>query len=63
MLADAHYQTYQELLEATDWEQLGPANDPRCRDCLVHYGFEPAAVLAANRRIRDILAMAVWQMT
>ena len=28
----------------------------------MHCGFEPAAVLAANRRWRDALKMAVWQM-
>jgi hypothetical protein len=62
-MADAHYQSYRELVEATDWGRLGPAGDPRCRDCLVHCGFEPAAVLAANKRFRDVLRMAVWQMT
>jgi hopanoid biosynthesis associated radical SAM protein HpnH len=63
LMADAHYQTYRELVEATDWDRLGPSADPRCRHCLVHCGFEPAAVLAANKRFRDILRMAVWQMT
>jgi hopanoid biosynthesis associated radical SAM protein HpnH len=63
LIADAHYRSYRELLEETDWERLGPARDPRCAHCLVHYGFEPAAVLAANKRFRDILKMAVWQMT
>jgi hypothetical protein len=29
----------------------------------VHCGFEPAAVLAAQGRLRDMLKMAVWQMT
>jgi hypothetical protein len=29
----------------------------------MHCGFEPAAVLAANRRLGDMLRMAVWQMT
>jgi hypothetical protein len=63
LISDAHHQTYEELLEQTDWSRLGPDGDRRCRDCLVHYGFEPAAVLAANKRIGDIFKMAVWQMT
>jgi hopanoid biosynthesis associated radical SAM protein HpnH len=63
LLADAHYPTYRELVEATDWEQLGPQRDLRCQHCLVHYGFEPAAVLSANKRLRDVFRMAVWQMT
>ena len=31
--------------------------------CLVHCGFEPAAVLSAHKGLRDVLRMAVWQMT
>lgn len=63
LIADVHYKTYRELVEGTDWDRLGPAADPRCRHCLVHCGFEPAAVLVANRRVRDILKMTVWQIT
>ena len=62
LIADRHHATYAELLEATDWDRLGPGNDPRCEHCLVHYGFEPSAVLAANRRLRDVVRMAFWQM-
>jgi hopanoid biosynthesis associated radical SAM protein HpnH len=62
LVADEHYQSYAELLERTDWSALGPGGDPRCRDCMVHCGFEPSAVLA-KVRVRDILKMAVWQMT
>jgi hopanoid biosynthesis associated radical SAM protein HpnH len=59
---DAHYLTYRQLIDITDWNRLGPGNDPRCENCLVHCGFEPAAVLMANKRLRDILRMAIWQM-
>jgi hopanoid biosynthesis associated radical SAM protein HpnH len=62
LMCDAHYPTYQDLVASTHWDQLGPDNDPRCEHCLVHCGFEPAAVLAANRRFRDVLRMALWQM-
>ncbi len=63
LITDAHYPTYRELIAATDWDALGPGRDPRCQHCLVHCGFEPAAVFSANRHIRDMLKMAVWQMT
>jgi hopanoid biosynthesis associated radical SAM protein HpnH len=62
LATDRHYATYRELVESTDWEKLGPGNDPRCEHCLVHCGFEPASVVAANHRLRDALTMAVWQM-
>jgi hopanoid biosynthesis associated radical SAM protein HpnH len=63
LLGDAHYATYRELVDATDWSRLGPGGDPRCEHCLVHCGFEPAAVLLAHKGLRDIVRMAVWQMT
>ena len=63
LITDAHYPSYRELLESTDWEALGPGRDSRCAHCLVHCGFEPAAVLSANERLRDVLRMAIWQMT
>jgi hopanoid biosynthesis associated radical SAM protein HpnH len=63
LLGDAHYESYRELIKSTDWGRLGPAGDPRCEHCLVHCGFEPAAVLSAAKGLRDVLRMAVWQMT
>ena len=63
LIGDAHYPTYQELVDRTDWDHLGPGGDARCEHCLVHYGFEPSAVLSANRHVRDVLKMAIWQMT
>ena len=63
LVTDAHYASYRELLEETAWETLGPGGDARCRHCLVHCGFEPAAVLSANGAVRDMIRMAIWQMT
>jgi hopanoid biosynthesis associated radical SAM protein HpnH len=62
LITDGHYATYGELVESTDWDGLGPGNDARCEHCLVHCGFEPAAVFASQRSVRDMLRMAVWQM-
>ena len=63
LLGDAHYETYRELVASTDWSTLGPSGDSRCKHCLVHCGFEPAAVLTANKGVRDLVRMAMWQMT
>jgi len=63
LIADAHYETYRELVDSTDWDRLGPGGDPRCEHCLVHCGFEPAAVMAAKGNIGDMFRMALWQMT
>jgi len=63
LITDAHYKTYADLVEKTDWDKLGRGNDPRCEDCMVHCGFEPAAVLGVNKRLGDTLKMALWQLT
>jgi len=63
LMTDAHWPTYQDLVGSTDWSRLGPERDPRCEHCLVHCGFEPAAMLSARWGLRDALAMALWQVT
>jgi hopanoid biosynthesis associated radical SAM protein HpnH len=63
LITNRHYKTYRDLIEQTDWNSLGRGKDPRCEHCLVHCGFEPAAVLGVNRRLGDSLKMAVWQLT
>jgi hypothetical protein len=45
----------------TDWSKIGLGNDPRCQDCMMHCGYEPAAVLFGNR-LRDLLRVALWQL-
>jgi hopanoid biosynthesis associated radical SAM protein HpnH len=62
LITDRHYQTHQELVQQTDWDKLGRGNDPRCEHCMVHCGFEPAAVLGTSSRFGDALRMAVWQI-
>ncbi|MBN1393712.1 MAG: adenosyl-hopene transferase HpnH [Pirellulales bacterium] len=63
LLNDAHYASYRELISSTAWDNLGPGGDPRCAHCMMHSGFEPAAVLLTHKGFRDVLRMAVWQMT
>ena len=71
LMTDRPYETYRELIDQTDWDSLGfkedcevgePQGDPRCRHCMVHCGYEPAAVLFA-KGIKDLARMAIWQLT
>jgi len=62
LITDNHYPTYRQLLAATAWDELGPGKDPRCQHCLVHCGFEPAAMLEANRHLRELIRVALWQL-
>jgi hopanoid biosynthesis associated radical SAM protein HpnH len=63
LITDKHHKTYDDLVQLTDWDKLGRGNDPRCEHCMVHCGFEPAAVLGVNRQLGDTLKMALWQLS
>ena len=48
LLNEGYYQTYQELIDKTDWENYGKkSGNPECADCMVHCGYEPTAATAA----------------
>jgi hopanoid biosynthesis associated radical SAM protein HpnH len=48
LLDEGHYDTFQELLEKTDWRQYGrDSGNPKCADCMVHCGYEPTAAMDA----------------
>jgi hopanoid biosynthesis associated radical SAM protein HpnH len=47
LLAEGYVKTFRELMETTDWDSYGQASgNPKCRDCMVHCGYEPSAVAA-----------------
>lgn len=62
LVADKHYPTYREMIEGTDWDSYGVGRDPRCRDCMVHCGFEPTVALMLNKRRGDLRKMIAWQL-
>ncbi len=55
LMADGYAQTYHELLETTDWDAYGRGNDPRCANCMAHCGYEPTAVAATTRSLKESL--------
>ena len=45
LLSDGYVKTFKELLENTDWKRYGQkGTDERCKDCMVHCGYEATAV-------------------
>jgi hypothetical protein len=52
-MSDGYATTYQELLETTDWEKYGRGRDPRCANCMAHCGYEPTAVMASTRSLKQ----------
>jgi hopanoid biosynthesis associated radical SAM protein HpnH len=59
LMADGYTETYQELIETTDWEKYGRGRDPRCANCMAHCGYEPTAVLATTKSLRQSLRAAM----
>jgi hopanoid biosynthesis associated radical SAM protein HpnH len=59
LMADGYAETYQELIETTDWDRYGRGRDPRCANCMAHCGYEPSAVMATTHSLRESLRAAV----
>ncbi len=55
LMADGYAATYQELTATTDWGSYGRGKDPRCANCMAHCGYEPTAVVATMRSLRQSL--------
>ncbi|HEV3360934.1 MAG TPA: adenosyl-hopene transferase HpnH [Pseudonocardiaceae bacterium] len=53
LLGDGYAQTYQELLDTTDWDAYGRGRDPRCANCMAHCGYEPTAITATLSSLRE----------
>jgi hopanoid biosynthesis associated radical SAM protein HpnH len=59
LMSDGYAATYKELVETTDWSKYGRGRDPRCDNCMAHCGYEPSAVLATTRSLRQSIRAAV----
>ncbi len=59
LMADGYAQSYQELLDTTDWERYGRGRDPRCANCMAHCGYEPSAVMATTRSLRQSIRAVI----
>jgi hopanoid biosynthesis associated radical SAM protein HpnH len=64
LLQDGYARTFRELMEETEWSNYGRASgNPRCRDCMVHCGFEPSAVDATFRSPRAMVDTVTAMVT
>ena len=63
LITDAHYPTYREMMEKTDWSRYGVGRDERCAQCMMHCGFEPTVVSEVAKSWKDMVEMAIWNMT
>ncbi|MEQ8718580.1 MAG: adenosyl-hopene transferase HpnH [Acidimicrobiales bacterium] len=59
LMADGYAETYQELIETTDWSKYGRGRDERCENCMAHCGYESSAVIATMGSLRESIRAAV----
>ncbi len=63
LITDTHHESFDDLMNDTDWSQYGYGKDPRCEHCMMHSGYEVAAALGVNRKISDTWKMLKWQLS
>jgi hopanoid biosynthesis associated radical SAM protein HpnH len=63
LLQEGYARTFQDLMTGTRWERYGKrSGNDKCRDCMVHCGFEATAVqetFASWRGFRDTVVSTV----
>jgi hopanoid biosynthesis associated radical SAM protein HpnH len=59
LMSDGYARTYKELIETTDWSKYGRGHDERCGNCMAHCGYEPTAVLASTKSLKESLRAVI----
>jgi len=63
LITDAHYPTFREMMQKTEWERYGVGRDERCSQCMMHCGFEPSVVNEVGKSRRDLWEMITWNFS
>ena len=50
LLGEGYADSFNELMETTDWDRYGVGNYEKCANCMVHCGFEASAVIDSFKR-------------
>jgi hopanoid biosynthesis associated radical SAM protein HpnH len=63
LLQEGYASSFQELMDTTEWESYGrKSGNEKCRDCMVHCGYEPTAVnqtFSSLRALRETVAVTL----
>jgi hopanoid biosynthesis associated radical SAM protein HpnH len=63
LLQDGYAETFQELMEATEWANYGTeSGNPKCANCMVHSGYEASGVDYTFSSLKGFLAAAKAEM-
>jgi len=62
LVTDAYYASFKEMMGKTPWEKYGTDSDPRCRNCMVHSGYEATVMREAFANPSDLLRLIIWNL-
>ncbi|MGF1448483.1 MAG: adenosyl-hopene transferase HpnH [Opitutales bacterium] len=59
LVAEGYAQSFDELMNQTDWDKYGTGRNPKCENCMVHCGYEGSAIEDTFRRPLTALKVAL----
>jgi hopanoid biosynthesis associated radical SAM protein HpnH len=63
LITDEHHQTFDGLMNDTNWSKYGRGKDKRCEHCMAHCGYEASAALGKQGKLSDPFKMLKWQLS
>ncbi len=62
LITDTYYSSFEEMMKKTDWDKYEGGHDPRCRDCMVHSGYEASVMRTVFSHPADLVRLALWNL-
>ena len=59
LVGEGYVETFEELMEGTDWDLYGVGKYEKCADCMVHCGFEGTAARDGMRRPLEFMRVGI----
>jgi Domain of unknown function (DUF3463) len=59
LVGEGYVETFNELMDGTDWELYGVGKYEKCSNCMVHCGFEGTAAADSMRKPVEFLKVAL----
>jgi hopanoid biosynthesis associated radical SAM protein HpnH len=60
LIEGAYFRSWKDFWNGVDWDYWASRQDPRCRDCYMHSGFEASAIRKLSENPRDAWTMMRW---
>ena len=60
LVDDGYADSFDSLINDTEWEKYGTGKNPKCADCMVHCGYEPSAIDDTLRNPLKALRVALF---